>query len=269
MAMKSLVDDRGRAQPPGGEGGGAPGQAGTRPRTAHARARSVKLPAGEPRSASAPRGARPVRQAPTTCSTRRRDRCRRGTGSSRRRSRRTRTPRRSARRRRRRARHCATAASMSSRSPKRVAEPLDGCRAIERRRRIPERAQHRHLVDVPGAGGNDTAGSHDPRHLREAGGRITDEREHELRERGVERRVGPWQRFGRRLSHVDVGQALRVRGDEHRRRVGGRDRRPPDQADECPPERTRTASDVDDPLPGGHPQRTQRSESRADGSTRP
>ena len=82
---------------------------------------------------------------------------------------------------------------------------------IERDGRVPERPQHLHsLAVIPYGRGDDTAGTGDPDHLLQRGGRIRDEVQHEHRQRPIEGVVGERQRHRVADFEVAVEALLRV-----------------------------------------------------------
>ena len=88
------------------------------------------------------------------------------------------------------------------------------------------------------------------RAISRAGVGIAHEREHELRERGVERPVLPGQVLGGAHAHVGAGMALAAGGGELRRRVDRGHVLGPGARDELAGEPARPAADVQDPHPG-------------------
>ncbi len=81
---------------------------------------------------------------------------------------------------------------------------------VDRARRAPERAEHRHAAarDIPHAAGDDAARPRDARHLARARRGVAHEREHERAQRDVERAVLERQLLGDADAHVGARVAL-------------------------------------------------------------
>src|SRR3954454_804745 len=122
--------------------------------------------------------------------------------------------------------------------------PLARRRGSEVARHLPEVAEERHLREIPRARRDDAAGPRDPPHLDEAGPRIIEEMQDELRERYVEGSVRPGQRLGCARAHVRVRNA-RAAGIDHRGRVDRGDVLLPDSARELLGQDSRAAADVE------------------------
>jgi hypothetical protein len=112
--------------------------------------------------------------------------------------------------------------------------------------RAENRGEHVHPAAVPHAGADDAAGTDDAPHLRHAGRRVVHERQHELRQRCVERLVGPREILGGSRPHVGARELSLERRDEGRRRVRRCDVGA--ATEQLRRERTRSCADVDDLL---------------------
>ena len=120
------------------------------------------------------------------------------------------------------------------------------CSRVDRDRRVPEHAQHRHaLAVVPGARSHRSARPRDPPHLGDTRRGVAHEVDDELAERGVERAVRERERLGAADADVGSRHGGRARLDERPGGIDGRDRARPEPGGELRRQRTGAAADVD------------------------